>query len=668
LRYFPERHHEELACDFVDELRRFGHIYMHRFAPRDAATGAYVMAAQPIDRYPAKSTQAAALMHMIQNNLDPTVAQFPAELVTYGGNGSAFSNWAQYHETMRLLAAMDDDQTLVLYSGHPMGLFPSHKDAPRLVVTNGMGVPNYSSREHYEEMFLTGVSSYGQMTAGSFCYIGPQGIVHGTVLTLLNAGRKYLGVESLRGKVFITAGLGGMSGAQPKAAVICGAVCICAEVSREAAEKRLAQGWVQEITGDLERCIEMASAASRERRGTSIAYVGNVVDLWERLAEKAAKKAAGGGAAAGDGFADSFVPDLGSDQTSCHIPFSGGYYPAGHSFEDGARMMAEDPAAFKEAVQESLRRQVAAVNKLSERGMAFWDYGNSFLLEASRAGSDIWEQSEDGDSATDVDAGRFRYPTYVQDIMGDIFSLGFGPFRWVCTSGQSQDLAKTDEIALQVLLEIRGRLSDASGGGSYAARAVPQLDDNILWIREAEDHKLVVGSQARILYANAEARSRIAQAFNEAVRDRRLEGPVMLSRDHHDVSGTDSPWRETSNVEDGSKFCADMAVQNVIGDACRGATSVSLHNGGGTGWGESINGGFLLCLDGSDDAARRARQMLHWDVFNGIARRAWAGNENALSYTAAEEEDNESFQVGYPNKVDSGVLQRAMAKAAAWLP
>jgi len=634
LRYFPEHMHASLAPEFAEELRSHGHIYMHRFRPTE-----YEMKAHPITAYPAKSTQAAALMLMIQNNLDPAVAQFPGELVTYGGNGSAFSNWAQYHLTMFYLSTMTDEQTLMLYSGHPMGLFPSHKDAPRMVVTNGMVIPNYSSRDDYERMYACGVSQYGQMTAGSFCYIGPQGIVHGTTLTLLNAGRKYLGVEGLAGKLYVTAGLGGMSGAQPKAGVITGAVSIVAEISREAVDKRHAQGWVDVKTDDLDECLRLAKEAKAAGRALSIAYCGNVVDVWERLAEL---KLSGNDAG--------LEVDLGSDQTSCHNPFTGGYYPVGLSYEESQSMMRDDPAAFKEAVYGSLRRQVAAINTLVNadgegHAMSFWDYGNSFLLESSRAGAEI--MSEENPT-------EFRYPSYVEDIMGDIFSLGFGPFRWVCTSGEPGDLAVTDQIAHEVMASLRSRLS--ADKSPYAALAVPQLDDNILWITEADHHQLVVGSQARILYANAEVRATLGVAFNEAVKAGRLTAPVVLSRDHHDVSGTDAPWRETSNVSDGSKFTADMAIHNVIGDSFRGATSVSIHNGGGTGWGESMNGGFLMVLDGSDDATRRAENMLHFDVFNGVARRAWAGNDNAIEYVRDEQEKNGGLVLTPASRVSDGVL------------
>jgi urocanate hydratase len=637
-------------------LDKYGHIYMHRFRPRD-----HVIQAHPLAAYPAKSVAGASLMLMVQNNLDQNVAQFPHELITYGGNGSAFSNWAQYRLTMQHLSAMTDHQTLCLHSGHPMGVFPSHPDAPRLVVTNGMVVPNYSSREDYEEMYCAGVSQFGQMTAGSFCYIGPQGIVHGTTLTLLNAGRKYLGTrDSLQGKLFVTAGLGGMSGAQAKAAVIAGGVAIVAEVDKNAVEKRYRQGWVLEKTSDLDECLDLARAAIAQGRATSIAYHGNVVDLWERFAMEATKRR---DLPSGEQQSSSacIIPELGSDQTSCHNPFAGGYFPVGLKFEEAQTMLANDPTQFKTLVEASLRRHVKAINTLanfqqgddklgsSSGQFHFFDYGNSFLLEAARAGADVLSTSTphslEGNTSEQPELEatkdrdlKFRYPSYVQDIMGDIFSLGFGPFRWVCTSGDPEDLQTTDKIAYQVLTAIKEEYlaetsqesgetaaddddalaSGLAGRSSYATLAVPQLNDNLLWIEAAESHQMVVGSQARILYANAAARVRMATAFNAAVASGALKAPVMLSRDHHDVSGTDAPWRETSNVDDGSKFTADMAIHNVIGDAARGATSVSIHNGGGTGWGEAINGGFLLLLDGSPAAGNRAESMLHWDVFNGV--------------------------------------------------
>jgi urocanate hydratase len=591
LRYFPRRHHATLKPEFEAELAEHGRIYMHRLRP------AYAMHARPIDAYPAKCKQAAAIMLMVQNNLDPAVAQHPYELVTYGGNGTVFQNWAQYRLTMRYLAEMSEEQTLVLYSGHPLGLFPSHADAPRVVVTNGMVIPNHSTPEDYLRLSALGVTSYGQMTAGSFMYIGPQGIVHGTTITLLNAGRLYLGLkgdEGLRGKVFVTSGLGGMSGAQAKAAVIAGAVCVVAEVNEVAARKRHAQGWVDELETHLGSLLERMERARAEGEAVSIAYVGNVVDLWEYLAS------------------EGFAVELGSDQTSLHLPYSGGYYPAGLSVDESNALMASEPERFRAAVQESLRRQVAAINTLCDRGMRFWDYGNAFLLEASRADADVMASDGEG----------FRYPSYVEDIMGPVcFDYGFGPFRWVCTSGASEDLDVTDALAADVVERLAADAPD---------EIRQQYLDNLRWIREAKDNALVVGSQARILYADDQGRRAIATAFNDAVADGRLSAPVVLGRDHHDVSGTDSPYRETANIRDGSRFCADMAVQNVIGDSFRGATWVSLHNGGGVGWGEVINGGFGMLLDGSEDAARRLDAMLHWDVNNGVARRAWARNEGAV--------------------------------------
>ncbi len=582
LRYFPPRTHAELAPEFARELRAYGHVFMYRFRPT-----AYEMRAHPLAQYPARTRQAAAIMLMIQNNLDPAVAQFPHELITYGGNGSVFSNWAQYHLVMQYLSEMTEEQTLHMYSGHPHGLFPSHRNAPRVVVTNGMVIPNYSSQENLQRMFATGVSMYGQMTAGSYCYIGPQGIVHGTTITVLNAGRKYLGlggVADMAGKVFVTAGLGGMSGAQAKAAVVAGCVGVVAEVDESALLKRHAQGWVQVVTRTVDETVDAIRAArAAATGGVSIGFLGNVVALWEKLAEIA------------ETTGEPSLCDLGSDQTSLHNPYNGGYYPIQIGFEEARAMMVEDPPRFKELVQETLRRHVAAVNTLTARGMTFWDYGNSFLLEASRAGADVGDGGLDGKT--------FRYPSYVQDIMGDIFSLGFGPFRWVCTSGDPADLRETDTIAEDVMVALR---ADAP------PRVRAQLDDNLMWIRKAEENKLVVGSQARILYADCAGRSAIAQAFNAAVRAGRLSAPVVISRDHHDVSGTDSPYRETSNIQDGSSFCADMAVQNCIGDAMRGATWVALHNGGGVGWGEVMNGGFGMVLDGSDEAAARAKSMLLW--------------------------------------------------------
>jgi len=588
LRYFPEKFHATLAPEFLHELNTYGRIYMYRFRPD------YEMYARSIDEYPHNSRQAAAIMLMIQNNLDKRVAQHPHELITYGGNGAVFQNWAQYLLTMKYLSEMTDEQTLVMYSGHPMGLFPSHKEAPRVVVTNGMMIPNYSSKDHYEKFNALGVTQYGQMTAGSYMYIGPQGIVHGTTITILNAGRiisKH--GEDLSGKLFVSSGLGGMSGAQPKAAVIAGAVGVIAEVNPKAIETRHTQGWVDEVYNNLDELIPRIIKAKQNKEAVSIAYHGNIVDLWERL------------------VAENIAVELGSDQTSLHNPFAGGYYPVGLSFEESNEMMAKEPERFKEMVYASLRRHVAAINTLSQRGMYFFDYGNAFLLEASRAGADILNNN-----------GLFKYPSYVQDIMGPMcFDYGFGPFRWVCTSGNPDDLDKSDQIAGDVIEQL--------------AKTAPQeikqqMLDNLKWIREAKKNKLVVGSQARILYADADGRIEIAKAFNEAIKKGIISAPIVLGRDHHDVSGTDSPFRETSNIYDGSSFTADMAIQNVIGDSFRGATWVSIHNGGGVGWGEVINGVFGLVLDGTPDSDRRLQMMLHWDVNNGIARRNWARNQGAI--------------------------------------
>ena len=618
LRYFPAELHAELAPEFAHELRTYGRIYMYRYRPD------YEMYARPVDEYPARSRQAAAIMMMIQNNLDPAVAQHPHELITYGGNGAVFQNWAQYRLTMKYLSEMTDEQTLVMYSGHPLGLFPSHREAPRVVVTNGMVVPNYSKPDDWERFNALGVSQYGQMTAGSYMYIGPQGIVHGTTITVLNAARRRSTDGSLGGMLFVTAGLGGMSGAQPKAGNIAGVVTVVAEINPKAVEKRKAQGWVDEVHTDLDELMERIRRAMTERKPVSLAYQGNVVDLWERLADSDIRV------------------DLGSDQTSLHNPWAGGYYPAGISFEEAKTMMADDPEGFREAVQASLLRQVAAINKLAERGMYFFDYGNAFLLESSRAGADI--AGENG--------RQFRYPSYVEDIMGPLFfDYGFGPFRWVCASEDPSDLALTDKIAGDVLEELRAEApADIAG----------QLDDNIHWIRRAGDNHLVVGSQARILYADAEGRARIALAFNDAIADGRLKGPVVLGRDHHDVSGTDSPYRETSNIYDGSRYCADMAVQNVIGDSFRGATWVSLHNGGGVGWGEVINGGFGMVLDGSAECRQRILRMLQWDVENGIARRAWARNDGALAAIARRMEKHEGLKVTVPNIADDKTIENAL--------
>ena len=615
LRYFPAKHHEVLAREFAEELHKYGRIYMYRFRPD------YEMYARPIEEYPHKSRQAAAIMVMIQNNLDKAVAQHPHELITYGGNGAVFQNWAQYRLAMKYLSEMTDEQTLVLYSGHPMGLFPSHKDAPRVVVTNGMVIPNYSKPDDWERFNALGVSQYGQMTAGSFMYIGPQGIVHGTTITVLNAGRKISKHgEGLAGKLFITAGLGGMSGAQPKAANIAGCVSITAEVNPKATHTRHSQGWVDEVIDDLDKLVERVKVAREKKEVVSIAFQGNIVDVWERFAE-------------GD------IPvELGSDQTSLHNPWAGGYYPVGVSFEEANRMMAEEPELFKQKVQESLRRHVAAINKCVARfDTYFFDYGNAFLLESSRAGADIMKPE-----------GGFKYPSYVQDIMGPMcFDYGFGPFRWVCSSGDPKDLAKTDEIAARVLEEIK----------THSPKEIQQqMDDNIRWIKAAMENHLVVGSQARILYADAEGRIKIAEAFNKAIAAGEISAPVILGRDHHDVSGTDSPYRETSNIYDGSRFTADMAIQNVIGDSFRGATWVSIHNGGGVGWGEVINGGFGMMLDGSADSDRRLKSMLFWDVNNGISRRSWARNEGAIFAIKRAMEVNPNLKVTLPNLADDKLI------------
>lgn len=619
LRYFPAHLHAELAPEFARELQDYGRIYMYRFRP------AYPMYARPIDEYPARSRQAAAIMMMIQNNLDPRVAQHPHELITYGGNGAVFQNWAQYLLAMKYLSEMTDNQTLVMYSGHPLGLFPSHPDAPRVVVTNGMVVPNYSKPDDWERFNAMGVSQYGQMTAGSYMYIGPQGIVHGTTITVLNAGRKRLknGETSLGGMLFVTAGLGGMSGAQPKAGNIAGVVSVTAEINPKAVATRHGQGWVDEVYTSLPELLARVNEARVRREAVSLAYQGNVVDLWEYLAD------------------NDVSVDLGSDQTSLHNPWAGGYYPAGLSFEEAKVMMAEAPEEFKSRVRESLRRQVAAINKLTSKGMYFFDYGNAFLLESSRAGADIMGAD-----------GRFRYPSYVQDIMGPgFFDYGFGPFRWVCTSGNPEDLAKTDAIAARVLEEILATAPDEIKG---------QLSDNIHWIKEAGPNNLVVGSQARILYADCEGRTRIARAFNDAISRGEISAPIVLGRDHHDVSGTDSPYRETSNIYDGSQFTADMAVHNVIGDGFRGATWVSIHNGGGVGWGEVINGGFGMVIDGSDDSARHIDEMLLWDVNNGIARRSWARNPGAISAIKREMERTPLLQVTLPNIASDSVVDSAI--------
>jgi urocanate hydratase len=614
LRYFHPQHHAVLAPEFYQELITHGRIYMHRFRPD------YAMHARPLHEYPAQSPQAAAIMLMIQNNLDPAVAQHPHELITYGGNGAVFQNWAQYRLTMQYLSRITNDQTLHMYSGHPMGLFPSSPEAPRVVVTNGMMIPNYSKQDDWERFNALGVTQYGQMTAGSYMYIGPQGIVHGTTITILNAGRMISRVgEGLAGKLFVTSGLGGMSGAQPKAGNIAGCISVVADVNRQATEKRHAQGWVDEITDDLDKLCERVRAAQAKKEVVSIAYQGNIVDVWEKFDQ------------------EQLYIDLGSDQTSLHNPWAGGYYPTGMSFDDANKLMAEDPAAFRDQVQESLRRHARAIHKHTTRGTYFFDYGNAFLLEASRAGADVMA----------ADGINFRYPSYVQDIMGPLcFDYGFGPFRWVCTSGKDEDLAITDRLAAEVL---ESMLREAP------PEIHPQLQDNIQWIRQAQQNKLVVGSKARILYADAAGRIALALAFNNAIRVGRV-GAIVLGRDHHDVSGTDSPYRETSNIYDGSRFTADMAVHNVIGDSFRGATWVSIHNGGGVGWGEVINGGFGMLLDGSIEAERRLRSMLFFDVNNGIARRAWAGNKHAI-FSINRVAQSSRLQVTLPHAVDPDLLR-----------
>lgn len=624
LRYFPAKFHAELAPEFAKELKDYGRIYMYRFRP------SYDMYARPIDEYPCRSRQAAAIMAMIQNNLDPRVAQHPHELIIYGGNGAIFQNWAQYRLTMKYLAEMTDEQTLSMYSGHPMGLFPSHKDAPRVVVTNGMVIPNYSKQDDWERFNALGVSQYGQMTAGSYMYIGPQGIVHGTTITVMNAARKQLkarGIagtrENMKGMLFVTAGLGGMSGAQPKAGNIAGVVSVTAEINPLAARKRYDQGWVDELHENLDELIPRIRKAMENKETVSLAYVGNVVDLWERLA------------------AENIPVDLGSDQTSLHNPWAGGYYPVGQTFEESVKMMAEEPEKFREAVRASLRRHVAAINELAAKGMYFFDYGNAFLLESSRAGADILKAD-----------GTFRYPSYVQDIMGPLyFDYGFGPFRWVCMSERPEDLAKSDEIAVNILKkELETAPEEIQG----------QLNDNIHWIEEAGRNHLVVGSQARILYADCEGRTKIALAFNKAIRKGEISAPIVLGRDHHDVSGTDSPFRETSNIYDGSRFTADMAIQNVIGDGFRGATWVSIHNGGGVGWGEVINGGFGMVIDGSADSDRHITRMLFWDVNNGIARRSWARNEGAEHAILREMERTPELTVTVANHTDENIVRKAI--------
>jgi urocanate hydratase len=617
LRYFEPKHHAELTKEFLNELNTFGRIYMYRFRPD------YKIYARPILDYPHKSLQAAAIMHMLSNNLDYAVAQHPHELITYGGNGAVFQNWAQYLLTMQYLATMTDEQTLVLYSGHPMGLFPSHKDAPRLVVTNGMMIPNYSKPDDWERFNALGVTQYGQMTAGSFMYIGPQGIVHGTTITVMNAARKKFNTEEERkGKLFVTCGLGGMSGAQPKAAKIAGLVSITAEINPKAVHTRHSQGWVDEVHTDLSALIAAVKTSQQKKEARSYAYQGNVVDLWEKL------------------LAENMMVDIGSDQTSLHNPWAGGYYPAGFSLEESNKMMAEEPARFKQEVQKTLVRHINAVNAFAAKGMYFFDYGNAFLLEVSRAGGDVFKNGKDGD---------FKYNSYVQDILGPMcFDYGFGPFRWVCTSAKPEDLAMTDKLAEEVLSDIYKTAPE---------EIKQQLNDNIVWIKDAMQNNLVVGSQARILYADSEGRIKVALAINKAIREGKISAPVVLGRDHHDVSGTDSPYRETSNIYDGSKFTADMAVQNFVGDAFRGATWISLHNGGGVGWGEVINGGFGLVLDGSADADRRLQQMLFWDVNNGIARRSWARNKEAKFAIQREMERTPGLKVTWAHEVDETIFQ-----------
>lgn len=642
LRYFPIEQHAVLAPEFAKELEDYGRIYMYRYRPD------YPIYARTINDFPHKSKQAAAIMLMLSNNLDTAVAQHPHELITYGGNGAAFQNWAQYRLTMQYLSRMTDEQTLVLYSGHPLGIFPSHKQAPRLVITNGMVIPNYSSQDHWEKFNALGVSQYGQMTAGSFMYIGPQGIVHGTTITLLNAARmhskKQDGIldkttqpersnnksENIAGKLFVSSGLGGMSGAQPKAAVIAGIVGVVAEVNEKAIQTRYSQGWVDEIYNNLDNLLERIALARKNKEAVSLGYHGNIVDLWERLAE------------------EEIQVDLGSDQTSLHNPWAGGYYPVGYTFEQSNEMMARQPEKFKECVQESLRRQVAAINKLSAKGMYFFDYGNAFLLESSRAGADIFTPGADAGTQDTEHFRKFRYPSYVQDIMGPLFfDYGFGPYRWVCTSSNPEDLAYTDKLAADVLEQIMISAPD---------EIKMQLADNIHWIKEAGKNKLVVGSQARILYADSLGRIQIALAMNQAIREGKISAPIVLGRDHHDVSGTDSPYRETSNIYDGSSYTADMAIQNVIGDSFRGATWVSIHNGGGVGWGEVINGGFGMVIDGTEEADSRIKNMLLWDVNNGIARRSWARNKGAMFAIQREMERTPGLEVTVPHIADDALI------------
>lgn len=620
LRYFPVAWHAELSKEFANELLSYGRIYMFRFKPK------YDIYARPISEYPAKTPQAAALQLMIMNNLDPAVAQHPEELITYGGNGAVFQNWAQYLLIMQYLATMTEEQTLHIYSGHPMGLFPSTKDAPRVVVTNGMMIPNYSKPDDWEKYNALGVTQYGQMTAGSYMYIGPQGIVHGTTITVMNAFRKVLQPnETPSGKIFLTAGLGGMSGAQPKAGNIAGCITICAEVNAAAATKRHTQGWVDVLIDSIDDLVDRTKKAQENKEVVSIAYIGNIVEVWERF------------------YDENIFIHLGSDQTSLHNPWAGGYYPAGISFKESNELMSTNPDAFKQKVQESLKRQVAAINKHTANGTYFFDYGNAFLLEASRAGGDVMAKNN-------ID---FKYPSYVQDILGPMcFDYGFGPFRWVCSSGKPEDLQKTDAIALKVMEEIKATAPE---------EIQQQMQDNITWIREAEQNKLVVGSQARILYADAEGRAKIAEAFNKAIKTGELSAPVVLGRDHHDVSGTDSPFRETSNIYDGSKFTADMAIHNVIGDSFRGATWVSVHNGGGVGWGEVINGGFGMVLDGSTEASKKLKNMLFYDVNNGISRRSWARNKEAIFAIEREMKRTPELKVTVPNLVEEHLLDNLFA-------
>lgn len=633
LRYFDKKHHRVLAVEFSDELKAFGRIYMFRFRPD------YEIYARPIQEYPGKCTQAKAIMHMIQNNLNIVVAQHPHELITYGGNGAVFQNWAQYLLAMKYLAEMTEEQTLVVYSGHPLGLYPSHINAPRVVVTNGMMIPNYSKQDDWEKYNALGVTQYGQMTAGSYMYIGPQGIVHGTTITVLNAGRKIAkNGEDLRGKLFLTSGLGGMSGAQPKAGNIAGCITVCAEINPKVVHTRHTQNWVDEVISNLDELVDRVKQAKKDREVTSIAYLGNIVDVWEKF------------------DTENVYVDLGSDQTSLHNPWAGGYYPAGLTLEESNDMMADEPELFKENVYSSLRRQTDSINKHTAKGTYFFDYGNAFLLEASRAGADIFLKSPTFQNRKNppetrgaIGLDEFAYASYVEDIMGPMcFDFGFGPFRWVCTSGDTEDLSKTDQIATDVLNELMKNSPD---------EIKQQLSDNIQWIKGAQENKLVVGSQARILYADAEGRIKIAEAFNQAIKNGEISAPVVLGRDHHDVSGTDSPYRETSNIYDGSQFTADMAIQNVIGDSFRGATWVSIHNGGGVGWGEVINGGFGMVLDGSIDASKRLKSMLFWDVNNGISRRSWARNKGAIYAAKRAMEMEPDLKVTLPNTVDDNLLE-----------